>query len=528
MYKIKKITFINHPVLNDLALDFCDSNGNTVDTIIFAGGNGTGKSTILNELYKLSSHTITQDCNVEIDVDGKSVALEYRMRQTATNRTYMHISNQNNISNYIYEDRFRALFPFHGIFSDVDINFHSNNISNVTSLLLDAMHESRKSENNLPTQINQLLVDVQALDDADISRAARENPSVSYDHLNVDERMPRFTKAFQKIFDNLSYSRIQTQNGQKIILFKKYESEVPIDALSSGEKQIVYRGGFLLKDVNAIHGAFVFIDEPEISLHPSWQTKIMDYYKGIFTDKNGKQTSQIFVVTHSPFIIHNENRKNDKVIVLAHDNTGNIVIKDKQEYFKCDSIEVIQDAFHIHGFSANKSIVYLEGRTDEKYFKKSLEVFECKNLPFEFKWIGYIDKKGQEANTGKDALDKAVQFLIASNLQVKNVCLFDCDTKKSAGEKNNVYTRVVPSFENAKGIERGIENALILDDNFDITKFYTEKEKIDHYGVPSTIRELDKMKLCDSICSMDNEKLKKIFAHLKEEIESLMTIFKGA
>ena len=46
-------------------------------------------------------------------------------------------------------------------------------------------------------------------------------------------------------------------------------------------KQIVYRGCFLLKDVNSISGAFVFIDEPEISMHPNWQSRIMDYYKGI-------------------------------------------------------------------------------------------------------------------------------------------------------------------------------------------------------------------------------------------------------
>ena len=92
--------------------------------------------------------------------------------------------------------------------------------------------------------------------------------------------------------------------------------EIPIDNLSTGEKQIVYRGCFLLKDVNATNGAFVFIDEPEISLHPKWQMKIMDYYKGIFTDESGQQTSQIFAVTHSPFIIHNDNRSNDKVIIL--------------------------------------------------------------------------------------------------------------------------------------------------------------------------------------------------------------------
>ena len=50
MFKIRKIKFKNHPVLKNLELNFCDSNGKAMDTIIIAGENGTGKSTILNEL----------------------------------------------------------------------------------------------------------------------------------------------------------------------------------------------------------------------------------------------------------------------------------------------------------------------------------------------------------------------------------------------------------------------------------------------------------------------------------------------
>ena len=112
-----------------------------------------------------------------------------------------------------------------------------------------------------------------------------------------------------------------------VIIDNTNSINIPINKLSSGEKQVVYIGAFLLKDVNALKGVFVFIDEPEISLHPSWQKKIMDYYKNIFTDNNGKQTSQIFAVTHSPFIIHNENRKNDKVIIMSRDNENNIFIR---------------------------------------------------------------------------------------------------------------------------------------------------------------------------------------------------------
>lgn len=60
----------------------------------------------------------------------------------------------------------------------------------------------------------------------------------------------------------------------------------------------------------------MFIDEPEISLHPLWQQKVLDYYKAMFTDAAGVQTSQIFCVTHSPFVIHSNRRRDDKVIVM--------------------------------------------------------------------------------------------------------------------------------------------------------------------------------------------------------------------
>ena len=43
MYKIRKIVFHEHPVLKNLSLNFCDSEGKCIDTIIFAGENGTGK-----------------------------------------------------------------------------------------------------------------------------------------------------------------------------------------------------------------------------------------------------------------------------------------------------------------------------------------------------------------------------------------------------------------------------------------------------------------------------------------------------
>lgn len=520
MYKIKRVKFVNHPILKNLELDFCGADGKAADTILIAGENGCGKSTVLNCLYGISSGNVDFEADVFLECDSACANLYYRY---VPRYSRVWVKDDGGLNTIPINDEFAKKYPISGIFSDVDINFRAQEVSTVTSLNLDSSVKSRRSSTNLPQEIKQLLIDIQALDDASLSYAMRQNPQKTKAELQVDERMPRFTNAFARMFDGLTYDRIDNVKGHKEIYFKKNGTDIPIDGLSSGEKQVVYRGCFLLRDVNATNGAFVFIDEPEISLHPNWQMKIMDYYKGIFTGENGKQTSQIFAVTHSPFVIHNDNRRNDKVIVLARNENGDIIVKDKPEYFKCNSVEAVQDAFYIKDFSREQPTVFLEGRTDEKYFNKAVQVYGL-TVPFVFRWVGYMDDRGQEANTGEKSVDAAYQFLVAQNLPVRNICLKDCDTNRDPKKKNNAVILAIPPYQNSCGMKKGIENALVLD-GIDLTPYYISKITTGDYAEKKEIQTFDKMACCDGICAMDDDTLKGVFVNLKAMIDRLVNLY---
>ena len=73
---------------------------------------------------------------------------------------------------------------------------------------------------------------------------------------------------------------------------------LPLNRLSSGEKQIIIMFYNLLFHTEP--GSIVIVDEPEISLHVSWQQRI----GALFSDICRVRNIQIIVATHSPQIIH--------------------------------------------------------------------------------------------------------------------------------------------------------------------------------------------------------------------------------
>ncbi|MBU6196974.1 MAG: AAA family ATPase [Cyanobacteria bacterium REEB446] len=215
-----------------------------------------------------------------------------------------------------------------------------------------------------------------------------------------------FTEVFNRMDLDKDFKEIrQNYSSWDVVFTSKHlkDAEIFLENLSSGEKQIIFKGVYFLREFakhqdpnNKTNPTIAcLIDEPEISMHPRWQKKILNFYKGLVSNADKKQTSQIFMATHSPFIIHEANLKTDKVIVLKKDDTGKIIVDKNPLFERCDGEMFIEAAFNIDNFrKTNKPLVITEGKTDKKIIETAWEkLYLNKEMPFEIHDAGiYPDK----------------------------------------------------------------------------------------------------------------------------------------
>lgn len=526
--KIEFVQYIDHKVLGNLRLDF-SVNGMPSSTVFLAGENGVGKTSILNSLNKLSvlnpAHVqpgdgmlfgliLTQDQRASISIhssaripEGKIIGEKATLELIPDaplnlNRYQLKVSvdgvemilGANILSEALFQGSFRTLY------SNVAINFTPKQIKSVTSKNVDESNISATTDQNIATEITQLLIDVQALDDADLSSWVRQNLGEPVpDHL-LDKRISRFRAAFATMFPSKEYKEIRNHENSKKVVFSMGGKECFIEDLSSGEKQIVFRGGFFLQDSKKDSSVIALLDEPEISMHPSWQLKIMDFYKSILGVEFRDSKCQLFVATHSPFVLHNYNRSDDKIIVLNIES-NEICVSDSPTFFGWKPEEAIEDAFNI---SVNPDIqtllVLVEGETDERYLVAAANELGIDISGIDVRWVGRINESGNAEFTGDRALNQTFSFLIANpNVTSREVLLlYDSDTNKPEYEGGKLSIKTMPRMEGRKA-KRGIENLLRITDDFDFSQFTDEQEKTDEYDITTTVRKLNKMRLCDHI-----------------------------
>ena len=455
--KIAKIKWKGHPILGDLELDFTNKEGIPYDTIIFAGENGTGKTTVLTSIsdflngysidFEYIEYQIDNEIYRAIPPTQKSYYGYYNL--LLPDKTIIEVNsgknrNGNSSSNPSIDEDFRNIRFYGCVFSKARADYRTEKIIGTTTKQLDIENKDIDTEDNF-TSIKQLLVDIEGEDNAKFKEDSKEreelrNPPIYWSNFNPSSKMYRFSNAFDKFFENkIKYGKIESKSAEKVILFEKYGRDISIDNLSTGEKQIVFRGAFLLRNLQKMKGGTIFIDEPELSMHPKWERKILQYYKDLFTeDKELK--SQLFIATHSEYVLkealsQNKENENNLVIVLK-DDVGQIegnridslslslpVITSAEVNYHAFDIPSIDYHIELYGTLQNRFNLRIVKECD-KFIKESnfynkeihYKIWEYKTTTYETlpSYIrNSIDHPDSDANQGfnEDELRKSITLL---------------------------------------------------------------------------------------------------------------------
>ena len=331
---IKKIKWRDHDILGNLELDFTKSDGSIYNTIVIAGENGTGKTTILETLaafLNLESiepfdyiNYVANGSEYTIINDDSGAKYGFHSRKKVGESNSIIINTNSNNNRNILENDLEDLRYYGFAYSKARSGFNTKKVVSTTTSQLDSNKYEIDSNDDF-TSIKQLIVDIDAQDNSEWMELTKSGLTNTFKDFEKKSRLYRFENAFNSFFTNIKFKGIDYKNkDEKDILFEKHNRKISIDKMSTGEKQIVFRGAYLLKNSKGIASGIVLIDEPELSMHPQWQKKIIGYYKNLFM-KDGVQSVQMIFATHSEYVLQSVlEDKDNSIIITLNDINGKI------------------------------------------------------------------------------------------------------------------------------------------------------------------------------------------------------------
>ncbi len=384
--KMRKVKWKDHPVLGDLLLDFINAaSGQPYETIIFAGENGTGKSTILEEISAiLNLGSFAKFEYVEYSVNG-DIYKAIPTSDGTVHPNFFDVINPDGTTQRIRSDKHNNpdqlkdnpldLRHYGCVFSKARSDYKTQKISHTSTSALDAEKYDTDINDDF-TSLKQLIVDVVNQDNADYMETNKllgPAPRAWPDYYPTS-KIYRFKHSFDTFFEGLAFEKVHDEADEKTIKFTKYGKSIPIDKLSTGEKQIVFRGIFLLKNSGVLENAAVMIDEPELSMHPKWQEKILQYYRGLFTNDTGVQTAQLFFATHSDHVLKHALSDQIRTLVIVLERDGETITTKKIDSPSVlPSITSAETNFLAFDLSSNDYHIELYGWLQDKESRNSVK-----------------------------------------------------------------------------------------------------------------------------------------------------------
>lgn len=398
--KIKNLHIKEFKGLRDISINF-KKNDELLDLLVLAGSNGSGKTRVLESILKyFQDYLDYKQNNIEV-----GIFYEEKEKNCISN-----VQNVQNfffgLKNFSYHEVNNSLYEIHIeiknkldilpkiIYVPTEINFQKMNVASTTLV------QKYEFINIVNTN---LIKDIPSYIATKMISAMLKNKNEK-----VGDVQKKVFNEINEIFENLSIDvKVEdiSQDGRNITLFTNSSGdEFDINELSSGEKQLFLRT-LAIKMLNP-ENSIILIDEPELSLHPKWQQRIVDVYKKI-----GKN-NQIIIATHSPHILGSVKKEN--IILLDRSDDGKIMIKTDEDLY---------DSYGQPTDRVLKDIMGLESTRNPKIFKLLEEAGEL------------IDKDEYESEKFKNKYNELREMLGSKD---EDLLLMDMDIqiRKKRGSKN--------------------------------------------------------------------------------------------
>lgn len=348
--KITKIHLKNWHQFQDLELDFTypkghEKEGQPLKKVCFIGPNSVGKTKLLNLIANLGKHNFGYsdyfknfEINVDYLIDNDEIVFIKNIAKTENYNNDIRFNYHVNVVESLgYDDGFSKLSTkydpseiFNGNLSDVsEANRSKIDLTNLKSKIIfaDQLADFKGEVTSLGTSVNvdipqyviqtskikidskvgelgygmivdRKIANIATSENGKIVEMLEKNPEKTRDEIfSQFGEFKRIKEIFSEVTDNLISLDKYDADTTDLVFKTKNGEEVNRFDLSSGVEQIFYRllfvASFNLKE------SIILVDEPEISLFPDKQKKIVGWYTDYCDLGN---SNQFFFATHSPLV----------------------------------------------------------------------------------------------------------------------------------------------------------------------------------------------------------------------------------
>jgi len=333
--KIKNLHIEEYNGLENLDINF-ESEGKVLDLIVLAGINGSGKTRVLESIRYWFEMFRSKAVNVELFYEENEIeVLESLMDSEGLTEVEKEAQKDIEFTDCLGNIKFYN--------DDCKNNKFENKNSKIISRSIEKLkifpkliyvpteinfEEIKKAQTNLKKEYSFInIVDSYEIKDIPsyiatrISKVANEEENLTMGQVRK-KVFAEINGIFEILELDVKLSEISKDENSMPIFTDSSGKKFGINELSSGEKQLFLRtlAIKMLEPENSI----IMIDEPELSLHPKWQQKIVDVYRKI------GRNNQIILATHSPHILGSVEKKN--IILLEKNENGIVKVKTGDEF----------------------------------------------------------------------------------------------------------------------------------------------------------------------------------------------------